>query len=87
MNDCSDKIQPVQPVEQIRMLVKSYPKQEDSKKRKREEKSMLNFKELLEKAIAEANDSRDALILDMPSVFVKQPSISSQYNAMDMLFN
>ena len=45
----SDRVQPVQPVEQIRMLVKSYPKQEDSKKRKREERSMLSFKELLEK--------------------------------------
>lgn len=87
MNDYSDKIQPVQPVEKIRMLVKSYPKQEDSKKRKREEKSTLSFKELLEKAIAETNDSRDALILDMPSVLVERPSISSQYNVMNMLFN
>lgn len=51
MNDCSDKIQPVQPVEKTHMSIYSYPVFNQKKKKRKQEESTISFKELLDKEL------------------------------------
>lgn len=51
MNDYSDKIQPVQPVEKTHMSIYSYPVFNQEKKKRKQEEPTVGFKELLDKEL------------------------------------
>ena len=51
MNDYSNKIQPVQPVERIHMSIYSYPVFNQEKKKRKQKESTVSFKELLDKEL------------------------------------
>ncbi len=51
MNEYSDKVQPVQPVEKTRMSIYGYPVFNQEKKKRKQEEPTDSFKELLDKEL------------------------------------
>lgn len=51
MNDYSDKIQPVQPVEKTHMSIYSYPVFNQEKRKRKQSESSISFKELLDEEL------------------------------------
>ena len=61
MNDYSDKIQPVQPVEKIHMSIYSYPVFNQEKKKRKQSESSISFKELLDEELRKQKQCEEAV--------------------------
>ena len=61
MNDYSDKIQPVQPVEKIHMSIYSYPVFNQEKKKRKQSESSISFKELLGEELRKQEQCEEAV--------------------------
>ena len=81
MNDYSDKIQPVQPVEKTHMSIYSYPIfNQEKKKRKQEEEPTVSFRELLDRELRKQEQCEEVA---QPAPVTVNPTLC--YSMMDLL--
>ena len=80
MNDYSDKIQPVQPVEKIHMSIYSYPVFNQEKRKRKQSESSISFKELLDRELRKQERCEEVA---QPAPVTVKPALC--YNVMDLL--
>jgi len=80
MNDYSDKIQPVQPVEKTHMSIYSYPVFNQEKKKRKQEEPTVSFKELLDRELRKQEQYEEVA---QPAPVTTKPVL--HYNMIDLL--
>lgn len=80
MNDYSDKIQPVQPVEKIHMSIYSYPVFNQEKRKRKQSESSISFKELLDEELSKQEQCKEVV---QPQPVTAKPVL--HYNMIDLL--
>ena len=80
MNDYSDKIQPVQPVEKIHMSIYSYPVFNQEKRKRKQSESSISFKELLDEELRKQERCEEVV---RPQSVNTKPAL--RYNMIDLL--
>lgn len=80
MNDYSDKIQPVQPVEKTHMSIYSYPVFNQEKKKRKQEEHTVSFRELLDRELRK-QEQYEEVVQSAPAN--AKPTLC--YSMMDLL--
>lgn len=80
MNEYSNKIQPVQPVEKTRMSIYSYPVFKQDKRKRKQSESSISFKELLEEELRKQEQRKEVV---QPQSVTAKPVL--HYNMIDLL--
>ena len=82
MDEYSNKIQPVQPVEKTHMFIYSYPVFNQEKKKRKQEKPIVSFKELLDEELRKQEQCKEVV---QPQSVTMKPTL--RYNDMIDLLN
>ena len=82
MNEYTNRVQPVQPVEKIHMSIYSYPVFNQEKRKRKQNKSSMSFRELLDKELRKQEQCEE--VVQTQSVTVK-PAL--RYDMMIDLLN
>jgi hypothetical protein len=80
MNEYSNKIQPVQPVEKIHMSIYSYPVFNQEKRKRKQSESSISFRELLDRELRKQERCEEVA---QPAPVTVKPTLC--YNVMDLL--
>ena len=82
MNDCLNKIQPVQPVEKTHMSIYSYPVFNQEKRKRKQSENSTSFRELLDRELRKQKQGRCEEVAQSASATLK-PTLC--YSMMDLL--
>lgn len=80
MNEYSNKIQPVQPVEKIYMSIYSYPVFNQEKRKRKQSESSISFRELLDRELRKQERCEEVA---QPAPAPVKPTLC--YSVMDLL--
>ena len=80
MNEYSNKIQPVQPVEKIHMSIYSYPVFNQEKRKRKQSESSISFRELLDRELRKQEQCEEVA---QPAPATAKPVLC--YRMMDLL--
>ena len=80
MNEYSNKIQPVQPVEKTHMSIYSYPVFNQEKRKRKQSESSISFKELLDEELRKQEQCEEIV---QPQSVTTKPVL--RYNMIDLL--